>query len=97
MSKSQTPVTDAVRGTKPSDPPYIPDPVSACSEAAMRLNVVITLLNEHDCDAQPVEDDPNDDGGYTISITRNIVRDIRDLLRASVREAEQARTTGGAR
>ena len=67
----------------------------------MRLNVVIRMLTDHDCPAGQTEPEARDDdeGGYDIAIIRSAVKDIRDMLRLSVRAdaAEQtARNAGGA-
>ena len=78
---------------------FVRPPVDACEEAAQRLNVVIRLLSHHDCPYRPAEPDERDDdeGGYDMAIIRSAVRDIRDMLQASVRaaEAEQAGRKGG--
>ena len=80
------------------------DPIDACSEAAYRLNVVIRLLNEHECgiggggDAAAHDDTADEDeGGYDLSVMREALRDIRDMLRLTVRTEEAKEQKAGAR
>ena len=68
------------------EPEYIPaptEPRDACDEAAAKLNVVIQLLENEKEPAPPP--DPDDNGGWGLGIAQDILRQIRDELRASAK------------
>jgi hypothetical protein len=77
--------------TATSDPPYVPLPTEACTEAAYRLNVVLRLLGDHNC--KDGDDDGTAEGGYDLSIMRDALEAIRNLLTASVKRDEAERRT----
>ena len=69
-------------------PYYAPEPESACSEAAARLNVVIKMLRGHDCPVGPRTPSDDDHQGYDMCVASDVLIDIRDLLLASARAHE---------
>jgi hypothetical protein len=80
-------------------------PEDACSTAAYRLNVVLALLDYTDNQSiNLAHDSDDDDGGYGLWAATDLIRSIRDELRAAANEAsaerklsEVDRTAGGAR
>jgi hypothetical protein len=54
----------------------------ACEEAVFRLNVALALLHEHTCTSN--DKDPDDTGGYDLSVAIELLTTIRNSLRASL-------------
>jgi hypothetical protein len=94
MSRRPASPTSSTRTEETTSLGFARTPFDACEETAKRLNVIIEMLNNHDCSVgigpQRPDDDPTDDnGGYDIAIMREALRDIRDMLRLSARTAAQ--------
>jgi hypothetical protein len=56
--------------------------INACQEAAQRINVVVSMLEEHVDNCVPPKSDGHGrgTGGYELSIMRDVLEAIRDLL-----------------
>ena len=70
---------------------YIQDPTDACTEAASRINVVLDLLDDHLDVCRPTAADraPEAKGGWELSIMREALIGVRNLLHRAARKAAQ--------
>jgi hypothetical protein len=76
----------------PAIPKHVPDPESACLEAANKLSVVLTLVRDIEEQADQLDGDYT---GWHCVAAIDFLEQIQTLLRASVDAAEAERAKAG--
>jgi hypothetical protein len=78
---------------------YIEDTEAACTTAAHKINVVLSLLRSMEGALDDPRGEITDDGGYGLTIAQDLLIGIRNDLQRSVEHGEEERAAaaeGGA-